>query len=97
MKLVVWDSIRNKTKQSSVDEFDIGGSSSAKGASDIVVDGTNVSFGIDVVSGDDIDVWNNGKLMDEGASDDYTIEYNTNEIIFNYVLQVGDRIKWRRY
>jgi len=98
MKIVVYDDAKNKLVRSSTDETAIGGATSATGSYAVISEGfVNVPAGFDIVVADDIDVWMNGRLMEEGSGNDFTFDYTNDLIIWEYGLHIGDKIRIRRY
>lgn len=50
-----------------------------------------------ITSTKQIDVWSNGVLMREGASNDYTRNTGTNQIVFNFTVPQNSWVRIRIY
>lgn len=98
MNIVVYDASKFKYVDSGIDVSNVGGVSAASHPYIVLADGERtISLPFTIESGDDMDVWYNGRQMWEGASSDFTFNYNDNEVIFNYDLYTDDKVKVRRY
>jgi hypothetical protein len=93
-RIVVYDEATGKVVASNTDIGDVGsggGSGSfieAEFNFDVGAGGQSV-FSVDptpIAAETEIDVWINGRLMREGASDDYQRDTGNNEIEFNYTV-----------